>query len=82
MLQIAGPEDPVDDPAALWPEDRESVIAGTLTVTDPQSPDETHEPIVFDPTRMTDGIEPSNDPVLQFRPPAYSLSAQRRTDRA
>ncbi len=81
MLQIAGEEDPVDDPAAVWPDDRESVIAGTLTVIDPQSPDETHEPIVFDPTRVTDGIEPSNDPVLQFRPRAYSLSAQRRTDR-
>jgi catalase len=51
-------------------------------VTDPQSPDETHEPIVFDPTRMTDAIEPSNDPVLQFRPRAYSLSAQPRADRA
>jgi catalase len=79
LLQIAGEEDPVDDPAAVWPEGRESVIAGTLTVTDPQSEDEAGEPIVFDPTRVTDGIEPSNDPVLQFRPRAYSLSAQRRT---
>jgi catalase len=81
MLQLAAEGDSVDDPAAAWPEDRESVVAGILKVTDVQAPDETHAPLVFDPTRLTDGIEPSDDPVLRFRPRAYSLSAQRRTDR-
>ena len=35
--------------------------------------------IVFDPVRVTDGIEPSADPVLNFRPKAYSESVSRRT---
>jgi catalase len=32
--------------------------------------------------RLTDGIEASNDPVLQFRPRVYSLSAESRTGHA
>lgn len=82
MLQIAAEEDPVDDPAAVWPEDRETVTAGTLKVTGAMSLDEARTPLVFDPMRLTDGIEPSNDPVLQFRPRVYAVSAQRRSGRA
>ena len=36
-------------------------------------------PIVFDPMRLTDGIEPSEDKILAARPPAYSVSIERRT---
>ena len=82
MLQIADEQDPVDDPAAVWPNDRESVIAGILKVTNVHAPGETSGPLIFDPTRLTDGIEPSNDPVLLFRPRAYSVSGERRTGRA
>jgi catalase len=78
MLQLAAEGDPVDDPAAVWPEDRETVAAGTLKVTQPQPMDEANAPLVFDPTRLTDGIEVSNDPVLQFRTRVYSVSAARR----
>ena len=35
--------------------------------------------LVFDPSRVTDGIECSADPVLGFRPRAYSDSVARRT---
>ena len=34
---------------------------------------------VFDPMRLTDGIEPSADPILAARPKAYSVSIERRT---
>ena len=33
---------------------------------------------VFDPTRIIDGIELSDDPILHARPKAYSVSAYRR----
>jgi catalase len=33
---------------------------------------------VFDPTRVTAGIELSDDPILHFRPRAYSASVERR----
>ena len=35
--------------------------------------------LVFDPTRVTDGIELSDDPILRFRTHAYAESVLRRT---
>ena len=37
--------------------------------------------LVFDPTRVTDGIELSDDQILRFRPRAYSVSVARRAQR-
>jgi catalase len=78
QLQIAGPDDPVDDPSERWPAERERVDAATLEIAEV---DETGDGgvLVFDPGRVTDGIELTNDPVLQFRPRAYSESVSRRT---
>lgn len=75
-VQVAGPGDDPDNPSAVWPEDRERVTVGALAVIGPS--DEGDE-FVFDPTRVTDGIELSDDPVLRFRPRAYALSHERRT---
>jgi catalase len=35
--------------------------------------------LVFDPMRITAGIECSDDPILQFRPHAYAESVYRRS---
>jgi catalase len=35
--------------------------------------------LVFDPTRVTDGIRVTDDPILLARPGAYSVSIARRT---
>jgi len=79
-LQVAMPGDPVDDPSAAWPDNRWRVDAGTLEVTGLETDRETGgDVLVFDPTRLTDGIELSDDPVLRFRPDAYSVSVARRT---
>jgi catalase len=79
-LQIAAPGDNADDPSARWPQERERVQAGTLELTsvDPDGEDP-EQPVVFDPVRVTDGIELSGDPVLRFRPGAYAESVSRRT---
>lgn len=79
MLQLAAEGDRVDDPAAVWPEERETVTAGTLQVTDLEEEYERDNVLVFDPTRVTDGIETSADPVLLFRSRAYSVSVEQRT---
>jgi catalase len=78
-LQIAEPGDAVDDPTRAWPKSRRTVNAGTFELTAPETEREQGGDIlVFDPTRVTDGIELSADPVLQFRRDAYSESVARR----
>jgi catalase len=80
-LQIAGAGDLVDDPTARWPTTRERVTLGTVQLTDLDSERETSDDVlVFDPSRVTDGIELSDDPVLRFRPAAYSDSIRERTE--
>jgi catalase len=76
-LQIAEPSDPVDDPSQRWPAERQRVDGGTLEITEVDDAADQNA-LVFDPARITDGIELSNDPVLNFRPRAYSESASRR----
>jgi catalase len=79
-VQIAQDGDPVDDPTRSWPSDRRRVEVGTFEITELETERERDgDVLVFDPTRVTDGIELSNDPVLHFRPKAYSESVSRRT---
>ena len=76
---LAADGDPLDDPTAEWEGEREVVELGELEVTqaieDPETPE---QPVVFDPMHLTDGIEPSDDPILAARPKAYSVSIERR----
>jgi catalase len=79
LLQVAEEGDPIDDPSAVWPDDRRLVEAGTLAI-DEEVADPEHDGHidVFDPTRVGDGIELSGDPVLHARREAYSVSAYKR----
>jgi len=79
MLTIAAAGDPEDNPTLAWPEGRKEIKVGTLTITSamPQQGAQC-EKVNFDPMVMTDGIEPSNDPVLRFRSPAYATSFAKR----
>jgi catalase len=79
-LQLAADDDPLDDPRISWPADRERVAAGTLELNALETSRERDgDVLVFDPTRVTDGIELTDDPILRFRPQAYSVSVDRRT---
>ena len=78
-LQLAEPGDPVNDPSAAWPDDRRRVNAGTLEISGLETERETDgDVLVFDPTRVVDGIELSDDPVLRYRRDVYSESVARR----
>lgn len=80
-VTIAGPSDSTKDPSQLWPADRERVVAGALELTGVVADPETGGKIVvFDPTRMTDGIELSDDAMLAYRARAYSASANLRSN--
>jgi catalase len=79
VVQLAEEGDAVDDPTAEWPDDRESVSLGRLEITALASDRDTGDDVlVFDPTRVTDGIELTDDPILLARPGAYSVSVARR----
>jgi len=80
-VQLAGQSDDPNDPTAVWGSD-EHITAGTLEITgldeERQRADAQGQIFVFDPTKLTDGIEASDDPILAFRAAAYSESAKRR----
>jgi catalase len=80
-LQVAAPGDSVDDPSSVWPEERRRLTAGTLELSDVLEGTEEAEAaaMVYDPARVTDGVELSDDPILRYRPRAYSVSHERRT---
>jgi catalase len=67
------------DPTEVWPDDPGLIDGGTLEITSVVDDPEGHGHIeVFDPLRLGDGIEPSDDPVLHARESSYSVSAYRR----
>jgi catalase len=79
LVILAEEGDEIDDPTAAWPEDRSQVEVGRLVLTGPDTERERDGDIlVFDPTRVIPGIELSDDPILNFRPQAYSVSVERR----
>jgi catalase len=75
---VAADGDDPHDPMSVW-KPREVFDAGTLTVTAvADDPEADGGVVVFDPTRVVPGIELSDDPILLFRPQAYSESVKRR----
>jgi catalase len=82
-VQIAAPGDPTDDATAVWPDDRERVDVGKLELTELETGREQGgDVLVFDPSRVIDGIELSDDPLPLFRSQAYSVSVERRSGAA
>ena len=80
VVVIAGDGDDVNDPTVAWPEDRERIDVGRLELSGRDTEREQGDDIlVFDPTRVTDGIDPSDDQILRFRPRAYAASVTRRS---
>ncbi len=79
LARLAQPGDELDDPTSPWPEEREAVPVGHLVLERAIDAAETPSDIrVFDPMRLCDGIEPSGDPILAFRPKVYDVSARGR----
>jgi len=78
QVSVAGPDDDPHDPTSVWKRAR-SFDAGTIEVTAPaDDPEADGGLVVFDPTRVVDGIELSDDPILRYRADAYSESVTRR----
>ncbi len=79
VVTEAQPGDAINDAAQPWPEARAQIDAGTL-VLESEQPQATGacRDINYDPTVLPDGIAISDDPILQARAAAYSVSFNRR----
>jgi catalase len=79
LVQLAQEEDDVTDATAAWPETRELVEFGTLTLTeriDELAPE--WRKVIFDPVPRVDGIDSAGDPLTEVRSEIYLLSGRRR----
>ncbi len=79
VAQLAKEGDSVTDATMVWPADRELVNLGTLSLTSVVKDQvSAQKAIMFNPLALQPGIEPSADPVLFARPPAYGVSFAQR----
>lgn len=79
IVTIGQPNDEQNNPTIAWPDNRKQVKVGTLILTKatPQ-PGQACEAINFDPLVLSDGVQPTEDPVLLFRSGAYAVSYGKR----
>jgi catalase len=82
-VQLAEKGDITNDATVHWPKDRREVDFGTVELTDvvPNNQAE-QQHIIFDPIPRVDGIDPSEDPLLEARATLYLLSGRRRRSQA
>ena len=74
FAQIAQPEDDVEDPSTPWPEGRQLVKLGTLTIIGMAADQEgLNKSLLFLPNNIPDGIEAA-DPMIEVRGAAYPIS--------
>jgi catalase len=79
ILTVGQPGDPTNDATIPWPEGREQVDVGTLTLDSVESEETSPaRDINFDPLILPAGIRPSDDPLLSARSAIYSQSFTRR----
>ena len=77
--QLAQPGDPTNDATKAWPADRKVAELGTLTINRVVADsDAVQKQLLFLPGNLTDGIEPSDDPLIDVRDAAYPVSFARR----
>jgi catalase len=79
LAQLANRTDTVDDATIHWPEDRTVLDLGAITLTQPAADDaQEQRRIIFDPIPRVEGIDPSEDPLIELRAAIYLLSGRRR----
>ena len=79
MAQLADEGDVTDNATIHWPESRPVVELGIVRLEgmEPNS-DQEQKHIIFDPIPRVQGIEPSDDPLLDIRAAVYLISGKER----
>jgi catalase len=70
--------DDLEDPSRAWGPGRRETALGRLRVDGVHADQKRVEGLVFDPAGVVPGLELSDDPILRYRPLAYSESYARR----
>ena len=79
MITVGQTGDATDDATIAWPDGREQVDVGTLTLDHVESEEiSPARDINFDPLVLPAGMAPSDDPLLSARSSVYSQSFTRR----
>lgn len=79
MVQLADEGDTVDDATARWPENREQVTFGEISLTEVMPNNAAgQQHIIFDPIPRVEGIEASPDPLFEPRANIYLMAGRRR----
>jgi catalase len=79
LVQLAGAGDIVDNATIHWPEDRPVLHFGAVALTAQAAENQAQQQrVIFDPIPRVDGIEPSDDPLLELRAALYLLSGRER----
>jgi catalase len=77
--QLAEPDDPTSDATKPWPDDRKVIDLGTITIDKAAADsDAAQKKLLFLPGNVTEGIEPSDDPIINVRNGSYAISFSRR----
>jgi len=77
--QIAEDGDVTDNATVHWPETRKIVKLGTIKLDHVvEDNDEKQRTIIYDPIPRVDGVEPSDDPLLDMRASVYLISGRDR----
>jgi len=79
VVQLANDGDNVNDATEHWPADRTLFDLGTIALSKPVADNAQEQQwTIFDPIPRVDGIDPSDDPLLELRAAVYLISGRRR----
>jgi catalase len=79
VFQIPIKGDKLDDATVAWPDNRQRVVLGTVYLTQAMTNGEAAEKqLALNPMNLTDGVEPSDDPLLRVRGSTYAVGAAAR----
>jgi catalase len=79
--QLAAAGDQTKDATQPWPDDRKVVDLGVLTIDNVVADSaRAQRQLLFLPGNLTEGIEPSDDPLIAARDGAYPISFGRRSE--
>lgn len=80
LVQVAAADDPTNDATKVWPDSRPTVELGEIAVVKALDTKKVENELLFLPTNVTTGIDPSDDPIINTRTEAYAVSFGRRTN--